>query len=67
MSQPVIVAVRAAALALELDVLCVSFDAAINENDVQQEQEEKERNLPILTSFIVSSLSMNKEHCEYTT
>ena len=58
------VAVRAAASALELDALCGSIDAAINENDVQQEQAEKERNLPILTFFIVSSLSMNKEHCE---
>jgi hypothetical protein len=64
MSQPVIVAVRAAAFVLELDALCSSFDAAIDENDVQQEQAEKERHLPILTSFIVPSLSLNKEHCE---
>jgi hypothetical protein len=60
MSQPVTVAVRAAAFAHELDALCGSFDAAINENDVHQEQAEKGRNLPILTSFIVPSLSMNK-------
>ena len=58
------VAVRAAASALELDALCGSFDAAIDENDVQQEQAEKVRNLPILTSSIVSSLSMNKKHSE---
>ena len=64
MSQRVIVAVRAAAFVLELDTLYGSFDAAINENDVQQEQAEKVRYLPILTSFIVSSLSMNKKHCE---
>ena len=61
MSQLVIVAVPAAAFVLELHALCGSFDV---ENDVQQEQAEKERNFPILTSFIVPSLSMNKEHCE---
>ena len=60
MSQPVTVAVRAAAFAHELDALCGSFDAAIDENDAHQEQAEKGRNLPILTSFIVPSLSMNK-------
>ena len=64
MFQPVIVAMRAAAFVLELDALCGSFDAAINENDVQQEQTEKERNLPILTPFIVLPLSMKMEHCE---
>jgi hypothetical protein len=67
MSQLVIVAVRGAAFALELHALCGSFDAAINDNNVQQDQAEKERSLPIVTSFIVPSLSIDKEHCKQTT
>ena len=41
MSQPVIVVVCGAAFVLELDALCGSFDAAINENDVHREQRRK--------------------------
>ena len=41
MSQPVIVAMRAAAFVLELEALYGSFDAAIDENDVHQEQRRK--------------------------
>ena len=39
MSQRVIVAVRAAAFVLDLDALYSSFEAAINKNDVHQEQQ----------------------------